>query len=182
MTLLGLLAVAVTVTGTVTVGDLGHEVAPLPHTAIFALDAPKPKRSPRRPPLEIHCRADGAAPPVVVLQRGQRLVVTNDRAALVTVRIEAEDGLSLLVATLLSRGQRTPTVRLPLGRSRVNCQGPLAAVEASVLVLAHDNFTISDGGGRYVLEAPPDSALVAWHPRFGKIVRAASATTWSPRF
>ena len=181
--MLGLLAVAVTITGTVTVGDLGEPAVPLAGAVVHAVlpDAPPLART-RETPLHLRCTDEGLQPSVAVATSRRPLVIENGRSTLVPVTIATADGLELLAASLVARTQRTPPVHLPAGRVVVTCRGADATLRADLLVLGHEALAVTDARGRYRLEAPAGAPLVAWHPELGRVEASTSSTSWSPRF
>lgn len=183
MPLLGLLA-AMTVTTTVTV-ETPEGVRPAVHAVLYQVE-PKPAAAPRErtPPLELRCTPSGVEPEVSVLVGSRRVVVLNDRAALTHVRIEQASGLVLLTATLVSRGQRTPQVRLRPGRVRITCRVEGASADGFVLALPHTRYAVSDEAGAVRFEADEGSRWRAWHPRLGRIdyTQTASASLSRPTF
>lgn len=181
MPLLGLLAAA-TVTATVTV-ETSEGVRPVSHAVVYAdaPAAPASKRPRREPPLELRCGARGVEPPVAVLAGTRRVVVINDRAALTQVQVQAQSGLVLLNATLVSRGQATPQVRLRSGRATVVCRVAGSVSVGHVLALAHPHFGVSDEQGAVRFDAEPGSRWRIWHPALGRVEYALTSSSAFPR-
>lgn len=180
MPLFALLA-AWTVTATVTV-ETPQGVRPAVHVVLYPIE-PSPDAAPHAPmpPLELRCTPGGVTPEVAVVVGARPLVVFNDRAALTQVRIEAASGQALLTATLVSRGQRTPEVRLPPGRVRVSCR---AGSDGFVLALPHGRYAVSDAAGAARYAAEPGERWRAWHPRLGRVeyVHTSSSSLPQPTF
>ena len=134
-------------------------------------------------PIVITCSSTIATPSVAAIGAGTSIRVKNDHVGLVAVRVDGADGLPVLSATLVSRGQITPPVRLESGRARVRCTGSLGTPRADVMVLSHAAFVQTTQDGTFsVRRDGADGRVRIWHPALGTVDYAATATIAAPIF
>lgn len=149
--------------------------------AVVAFDDGPPTAE--APPVVITCSATVARPAVAAIGAGTSIRVKNDHVGLVAVRVDGADGLPVLSATLVSRGQITPPVRLEAGRARVRCAGSLGTPRADVMVLGHAAFVQTAQDGTFLARRDGSGGRVRiWHPALGTVDYAATATIGAPVF